>query len=90
MAVITELIEYELKQDEWDLVINAKAVIEDFNLVMSQTLYDPSEFGPAKCETILTMYDYFDEEHMMPDEETVISLLEDYGDWNPCEEDSYE
>jgi len=86
MSTIVDLIDYKLEQDEWDLVITAKGVIEDVVLNSSQTLYDPPEYGNAICDVILTMFDYFDEEHMMPDKETVVALLEDYGDWNPCED----
>lgn len=84
MAIIIDLISYNIDKDDSDLTITAKAIIEDAVVFLHQTMIDPAEYAPALCETTFTWYDYDEDENLT--EEAVISLLEEYAVWEPCDE----
>lgn len=60
----------EIKQE--DDLVSVRAVVEDVIQTYSQTYYDPSEYGPALCESSF----YLDEDKILPkDEEQLLNYL---------------
>jgi hypothetical protein len=83
--MIIELVDYKITSyssaGNPDIVIKAVAMIEDAVVTRKATFYEPEEYGPALCETTINLYEY--EEELT--REIVIELLEEYGEWTPCD-----
>ena len=68
------ILNIETITSDGDGSIYVAAVIEDAVQVYAQTMYDPTEYGPALCEASFTL----EEDEILPDnEDELIQFLED-------------
>lgn len=87
MNEVEELISVKIEYNKGYLKLHATAIIADAALVYAQTIYEPEEYGPAFCETRLTIPDYDDD--LVLSEDEILRLIEETGSgWVPIERDT--
>jgi hypothetical protein len=81
-------VEFEYQPKISGLWMRVRALVDNAVLVHQQTHLDPEEWGPAICETDLTIDDY--ESDLVLNEENIIEILDNSGcTWKLYETDYY-
>ena len=71
------------------VIVKAVAVVGNMKLIRKQTLEDPEEWGPAKCETVFELNDEDKALGIIFIQESMSDLLDDYDcEWKLCESKS--